>query len=170
MAKPEPSYRRGVGIALFNRAGMVFIGRRKGGRIEGDARPGHEWQMPQGGIDQGEAPLPAAKRELYEETSVQSATLLGEASGWLSYDLPTEAQAARWRGRFRGQTQKWFAFRFDGEESEIEVQHPANGAHPQEFSAWRWERLEQLPALVVPFKRAVYESVVEEFKAFARAS
>ena len=160
-------YRPCVGIALFNADGRVLIGRRKGGAKNDEARIGYEWQMPQGGIDPGEEPLTAARRELFEETNVASAALLGEARQWLNYDLPASAQAGRWRGRYRGQTQKWFAFRFEGEDSQIDIHHPGAGRHTAEFDAWRWERLAELPKLIVPFKRAVYEAVVEEFAGFS---
>ena len=100
-----------------------------------------------------------------DRTNVVSATLLAEARDWLTYDLPPHA--GRWRGRYRGQTQKWFAFRFEGEETEIDIHHPAGGAHAAEFDAWRWEKLENLPALVIPFKRGVYETVAREFHQFA---
>ena len=157
-------YRRSAGVALLNRDGAVFVGRRK--KMHG-AGPlaGHEWQMPQGGVDEGEEPIEAALRELHEETNVSSATLIAEAPQWLNYDLPDEARG-RWRGRYRGQTQKWFLLRFTGEDAEIDIERPAGGAHPAEFDAWRWERLEALPALVVPFKRKVYEEVVSAFAPF----
>ena len=167
MTSDNLPYRPRVGIALFNRAGRVLIGRRKGGAKGDEARAGYEWQMPQGGIDAGEDPLTAARRELLEETNVSSASLLGETRAWLTYDLP--AHAGRWRGRYRGQKQKWFAFRFEGDEREIDIEHPAGGAHTAEFDAWRWELLATLPALVIPFKREVYEAVAMEFDAFARA-
>ena len=161
-------YRRSAGVMLLNRAGAAFVGRRKKSR-EGGLVVGHEWQMPQGGIDDGEAPFEAALRELYEETNVASASLIAEAPQWLSYELPANA-SSRWRGRYRGQTQKWFLLRFEGEDSEIDIERPAGGAHPPEFSAWRWERLEALPDLVVPFKRRVYEEVVALFAPLARAT
>jgi putative (di)nucleoside polyphosphate hydrolase len=165
MAFEDLPYRPCVGIALFNRSGRVLIGQRKGGAKTNETRAGFEWQMPQGGIDAGEAPLDAARRELFEETSVSSIAPLGEAPLWLKYDLPPHA--GRWRGRYRGQTQKWFAFRFDGAEAEINIDQPGEGRHSAEFSAWRWERLEALPGLVIPFKRAVYEAVARQFKAFS---
>jgi putative (di)nucleoside polyphosphate hydrolase len=158
-------YRRSAGVTLVNRDGAVFIGRRKKSR-EGLV-VGHEWQMPQGGIDEGEEPYDAALRELFEETNVSSASLIAEAPQWLSYDLPDNARG-RWRGRYRGQTQKWFLMRFEGEDSEIDIERPAGGAHAPEFDAWRWERLEALPSLVVPFKRRVYEDVVAAFAELAR--
>jgi putative (di)nucleoside polyphosphate hydrolase len=158
-------YRRSAGVALLNRDGAVFIGRRKKSR-EAGLVVGHEWQMPQGGIDDGEAPFEAALRELFEETNVSSASLIAEAPQWLSYDLPDNAKS-RWRGRYRGQTQKWFLLRFEGEDSEIDIERPGGGGHTPEFDAWRWERLEALPDLVVPFKRRVYEGVVAAFAPLA---
>jgi putative (di)nucleoside polyphosphate hydrolase len=157
------TYRPCVGIMLLNAEGLVFVGRRKSKR-GADVHPlPHEWQMPQGGIDEGETPYHAALRELREETSVRSAQLLGEAPNWLSYDLPTEIGKKSWRGRFRGQTQKWVALRFTGEESEINIDAPDNGRHKAEFDAWRWERMDRLPELIVPFKREVYVQVCAHF-------
>ena len=115
-----------------------------------------------------ETPLEAARRELFEETNVSSASLLAEAPDWLSYDLPPEALSGRWKGRYRGQTQKWFAFRFEGADSEINIERPGGGAFKPEFDAWRWAPLETLPALIIPFKRAVYEAVVAAFQELAR--
>lgn len=158
-------YRPCVGIALFNRDGLVFAGKRRGPapeHVDGD----HAWQMPQGGIDPGEGPLTAARRELFEETSVRSATLIAEAPEWFAYDLPQAVAGEAWKGRYRGQTQKWFAFRFDGPDSEIDILHPGGG-HKAEFEAWRWERLAAMPALIIPFKRRVYERVVQAFQPFA---
>ncbi len=160
-------YRRSAGVALINANGDVFIGRRAKER-EVRTVPNHEWQMPQGGIDEGESPLEAAKRELYEETNVRSTRLLAEAPEWYSYDLPRESRG-RWRGRYRGQTQKWFLFKFEGPESEINIDSPAGGKHTAEFRDWRWETWEKLPDLVVPFKRPVYVQVVEFFAPLARA-
>jgi putative (di)nucleoside polyphosphate hydrolase len=165
MAETEGLYRPCVGIALFNREGRVFVGRRKVGAHDGHLR--HAWQMPQGGIDEGEAAGDAARRELYEETNVRSAEPLGEAKDWLTYDIPTPTAGLGWKGRYIGQRQKWLAFRFTGAEAEIDVERPADGQHKPEFGAWRWERLERVPKLIVPFKRAVYEKVAEEFAAFA---
>jgi putative (di)nucleoside polyphosphate hydrolase len=158
-------YRPCVGIALVNREGLAFIGRRKpkGGEA---VLAAHAWQMPQGGIDAGEAPLEAAKRELWEETNVRSIKLVAELPEWLSYDLPPEARR-RWGGRYRGQAQKWFLFRFLGDEAEVDVVHPADGGHRAEFEEWRWERFERAPDLVVPFKRKVYEAVATAFAPLA---
>jgi putative (di)nucleoside polyphosphate hydrolase len=147
---------------LINRAGLVLVGKRdvKAGPEHVDAL--YQWQMPQGGIDAGEDPLLAAKRELYEETSVFSVSLLMEAPEWYAYDLPDEIIRSAWKGRYRGQTQKWFAFRFEGEDSEINVLVPPGG-HKAEFTEWRWEAMQELPGLVIPFKRTVYERVVQAF-------
>jgi len=158
-------YRPCVGVVLLNREGRVFIGRRIDGPEHVDRA--HAWQMPQGGIDPGEEPWPAALRELHEETNVHSVERVGEIADWLSYDIPREIVGQAWKGKYRGQTQKWFALRFTGAESEIDIAHPG-GAHQAEFAAWRWEPLEKVPELVVPFKRAVYERVVHEFRHLAR--
>ena len=158
----RPLYRPCVGLAVFNREGLVFLGRR---RMEG-GNPQRAWQMPQGGIDPGETPLQAALRELYEETSMRSVSLLAEAEEWFCYDLPAPLAGQAWKGRYRGQTQKWFAFRFEGDESEIDVSKPGGGRHKPEFSGWRWERLERVPGLIIPFKRQVYERVAEAFAPF----
>jgi putative (di)nucleoside polyphosphate hydrolase len=154
-------YRPCAGVMLLNRDGLAFIGRRVGGPE--NAPRSHEWQMPQGGIDEGEDPYEAALRELYEETSVSSVSLLAEAPAWFTYDIPDEIAGKGWTRKYRGQTQKWFAFRFTGEESEIDIAHPGGGKHKPEFQMWRWERVDRLPALIVPFKRPVYEKVVAAF-------
>jgi putative (di)nucleoside polyphosphate hydrolase len=150
---------------VLNRQGLAFIGRRIGGPEHTDNT--HVWQMPQGGIDPGEDPWPAALRELHEETNIKSVDRLGEVAEWLSYDIPREIVGDAWNGKYRGQTQKWFALRFIGDEREIDIEHPAYGAHEPEFVEWRWEPLQNLPDLVVPFKRKIYERVVAEFKKFA---
>jgi putative (di)nucleoside polyphosphate hydrolase len=155
-------YRPCVGILVLNADGKVFVGRRIAepkGEMDGASQL---WQMPQGGIDEGEDALVAAKRELYEETGIRSVSLLGTTDGWIRYDLPPELVGIALKGRFRGQMQKWFAFRFEGDEREINIDRPEHGLKP-EFDAWRWERIERLPALIIPFKRQVYESVVESF-------
>jgi putative (di)nucleoside polyphosphate hydrolase len=163
--EPHPGYRPCAGVALVNRGGLVFIGRRR--KERGAPMPAHEWQMPQGGIDAGEDPAAAARRELYEETNVRSATLIAEGPEWLAYDLPDDVRN-RFAGRYRGQTQKWFLFRFDGDEAEIDIHLPANGQHKPEFADWRWERFEALPDLVVPFKREVYVQVAAWFAPLVR--
>jgi putative (di)nucleoside polyphosphate hydrolase len=158
-------YRPCVGIVVFNRAGLAFIGRRVDGPEHVDLT--HAWQMPQGGIDPGEEPWPAALRELREETNISSVERLGEIAEWLTYDIPRDLVGLAWKGKYRGQTQKWFAMRFTGAESEIDIAHPA-GAQEPEFSAWRWEPMQNVPDLVVPFKRQVYERVATEFMRFVR--
>lgn len=160
-------YRPCVGIALFNAAGQVFIGRRRGRRAADSVAAGYEWQMPQGGIDLGEPPRDAALRELQEETNVSTVSFLAEVPQWLSYDLPLDLSRKVTKGRFRGQTQKWFAFRFEGDEAEIDIDHPAGGQRP-EFDAWRWEDIDRLPELIIPFKREVYLAVVDSFRPLAR--
>jgi putative (di)nucleoside polyphosphate hydrolase len=157
-------YRPCAGLMVLNRQGRAFIGRRIGGPEHVDAT--HVWQLPQGGIDPGEDPWPAALRELREETNITSVARLGEIADWLSYDIPPEIAGQAWNGKYRGQTQKWFALRFTGEESEIDIEHPAGG-HEPEFMEWRWEPLQNLADLVVPFKRKTYERVVAEFAKFA---
>lgn len=165
---PPAGYRPCVGLALFNRDGLVFLGRRANRSQREHVAPGHEWQMPQGGIDPGEQPLQAAYRELREETNVGTVSLLAEAPDWLNYDLPREIGKEAWRGRYRGQSQKWFAFRFEGEEGEIDIASPAGG-HKAEFDAWRWAPLAEAPELIIPFKREVYREVVRLFAGFAGA-
>jgi len=151
-------------MMVLNRAGLVFIGRRSGGVEHVDDV--HVWQMPQGGVDPGEDVYRAALRELREETNISSVELAAEARDWLSYDLPPEVASQAWHGRYRGQTQKWYALRFTGDDSEIDVVAPAGG-HEPEFSEWRWEPMRNLPDLVIPFKRRVYERVVAEFAPLA---
>ena len=156
-------YRDCIGVALFNREGKVFIARRIPDQGADRSEVSAPWQMPQGGIDEGEDALPAAYRELYEETSIRTIRLLAEAPDWLFYDLPDEVLGIALKGKYRGQRQKWFAFLLEGDEAEIEIEHPAEGAHPAEFDAWRWEELSALPEIIVPFKRQVYEQLVEIF-------
>ncbi len=159
-------YRPCVGMMVLNRASLAFIGRRIDGPEHIDTS--HAWQMPQGGIDPGEEAWPAALRELYEETNIRSVERLGEIADWLNYDIPREIVGQAWNGKYRGQSQKWFALRFLGADSEIDVANPAGTLEP-EFAAWRWEPVHNIPNLVVPFKRAVYERVVREFQHFAKA-
>ncbi|MGO4138061.1 RNA pyrophosphohydrolase [Rhizobium brockwellii] len=156
-------YRPCVGVMILNRDGLVWAGRRiSDGNSEYDGSP-QLWQMPQGGIDKGEDPLDAAYRELYEETGMKTVTLLAEARDWINYDLPPALIGIGLRGKFRGQTQRWFAFRFDGDDSEIAI-NPPPGGHEPEFDAWEWKPMQQLPELIVTFKRAVYDQVVAEFQ------
>ncbi|MBY0381146.1 MAG: RNA pyrophosphohydrolase [Xanthobacteraceae bacterium] len=159
-------YRSCVGMMLLNPEGLVFIGRRIGGPEHADQA--YVWQMPQGGIDSGEDHWDAARRELYEETNIRSVEKIAEVKGWLTYDIPRTVAGRAWKGRYRGQRQKWFAIRFTGKDSEINVSSPAG--HKPEFIDWRWEPMENLPDLVVPFKRPVYERVVEEFARLAGRS
>ncbi len=137
---------------LISPSGRIFVA----SRID---TPG-AWQMPQGGIDAGETPRDAAIRELKEETGTDKATFLAEASEWLRYDLPPKLAARTWKGRFRGQAQKWFAFRFTGTDEDFDL-----AAHEQEFDAWRWATPDEILETIVPFKRPVYEAVLEEFSA-----
>jgi putative (di)nucleoside polyphosphate hydrolase len=150
--EPLPGYRPCVGVLLLNPAGLVFVGQRFDTGVDA-------WQMPQGGIDLREEPAVAARREMQEEIGTDAADLLQESAAWRSYDLPPEIARRMWKGRYRGQTQKWLAFRFRGRDEDIRL----DGPHP-EFRDWRWIRPEQLPELIVPFKRDVYLSVVAEFR------
>ena len=162
----DKPYRPNVGIALFNPSGEVLIGRRF--RDDGPEiiLPGLEWQMPQGGIDADENPRDAVMRELWEETGVASAEYLGETD-WIKYDFPPyDGPATHRLAQFRGQRQKWFAVRFTGKDNEINVASPGGG-HKAEFVSWRWEPMKNLPSLIVPFKRPVYERVVKEFSSLA---
>ncbi len=162
-------YRPCVGVMVLDRRGLVWVGRRvPDENSEYDGSP-LLWQMPQGGIDTGEDPQEAALRELFEETGMRSVSLLAEAPDWITYDLPADLIGIGLKGRFRGQRQRWFAFRFEGDEEEIAVAPPPDG-HPQEFDAWRWTDMKDLPDLIVPFKRAVYEEVVEAFAHLAGVS
>ena len=155
-------YRTCVGMMLINTDGLVFIGRRAGGIEHVD--DAHVWQMPQGGVDPGEDTWEAAKRELYEETSVRSVEKLGEIADWLIYDIPRTVAGRAWKGRYRGQRQKWFAMRFTGVDGDID---PAAAEHP-EFDAWEWVASERLPELIVPFKRQLYCDVLAEFREHCR--
>jgi putative (di)nucleoside polyphosphate hydrolase len=153
------AYRRCVGVMLLNREGLVFVGRRRRGEND-PVRLDHQWQMPQGGIDKGEDPEAAAFRELEEETGVVSAELIEVAPEWYTYDFPPEFAGRGRAGRYSGQTQLWFALRFTGDESEIELSQPG---HKPEFTDWRWAPMAELSGLIVPFKRPVYDNVVRAF-------
>ncbi|GGG95288.1 RNA pyrophosphohydrolase [Glycocaulis albus] len=153
------AYRPNAGIVLFNREGLTWIGRRY--RETGQ----WVWQWPQGGMDAGEDPQAAAYRELYEETGIRSdqVELLGSIGNWLSYDFPPEVLALR-KKNWKGQRQRWFAFRFLGTDADFDL----TAVPPQEFEAFRWETLERVPELIIPWKRAVYEDVVSAFSKFSR--
>ena len=147
-------YRPCAGVTLINRDGLIFAGRR----ID-SAAPA--WQMPQGGIDAGEDPANAALRELWEETGVTDALVeqLAEAPEWITYDLPPELLGKVWKGRYRGQKQRWFLFRFLGDDAQVNIATD----HP-EFSEWRWIGADEMVEAIVPFKRAVYEQVIDAFR------
>ena len=150
-------YRPCAGIMLINDAGLIFAGRR----IDRAGGAQEAWQMPQGGIDEGETPAEAAIRELGEEIGIgpEKVAFLAEAPGWIDYDLPPELLGKIWKGRYRGQRQKWFLYRFTGEDGDVNIatEHP-------EFSAWQWIEADALVASIVPFKRQVYERVVAAFR------
>ena len=146
--------RTGVGIILLNNENKVFDGKRKDNPLD-------KWQMPQGGVDKGENFEEAVKRELFEETSIKNIKILKEIDGMLEYELPKNLLGIIWKGRFRGQKQKWFIAKFIGEESEIDLETK----HP-EFIEWKWISIEQLPDVIVDFKKKVYLKLVEEIKKF----
>ena len=149
-------YRPGVGIMLLDKLGRVLVAQRLD-------MPSEAWQMPQGGIDKHEEPLEAARREMKEEIGTDKAVLEAESRGWHHYDLPPDLADRIWKGRYRGQRQKWFAFRFRGKNKDIDIatKHP-------EFSRWRWAEMRELPDLIVPFKRQLYATLIEEFAHLAK--
>lgn len=153
----ELPYRPCVGVMLVNASGQVFVGKRI------DNREGDFWQMPQGGIDKGEDVIAAAWRELQEETGVGEAhaTLLAQTKEELLYDLPDELMGKLWGGKYRGQRQYWILARFTGQDADVNI-----AAHdPAEFSEWKWIEPKLLPELIVPFKKRVYRTVLDEFSA-----
>lgn len=151
---PPARYRPCAGIVLVNTAGLIFIGERRG-------QAGNAWQMPQGGIDPGEEPLVGAKRELLEETGVDRVDLLAESTRWHRYEVPPERRPSYWKGRYIGQSQRWFAFRFTGDDADIDLE-----LHEPEFSLWRWAPPDEVVDLAVPFKREIYQAVIDEFRPF----
>lgn len=155
---PPPGYRPNVGLMLIDRRGRLFLGHRAKSASEA-------WQMPQGGIDKGEAPAAAALRELEEEVGVggDKVEIARESADWLSYDVPADIAKRLWKGKWRGQTQKWFALRFLGEDADVRI----DARHP-EFDDWRWAAPDEALRLIVPFKRDVYRIVLAEFEDLCR--
>jgi putative (di)nucleoside polyphosphate hydrolase len=147
---PPKGYRPNVGLMLIAPDRRVFVGKRFDSP--------EAWQMPQGGVDRGESAVEAACRELKEEVGTSDALLLRETAGWIAYDVPAEITKRLWNNRWRGQAQKWFALAFTGRDAEIDL-----AAHHAEFADWKWVQASELPGLIVPFKRAVYEAVLKEF-------
>jgi len=162
MDDPYPQHRPNAGVVMFNADGLVWLGRRA------DVNGPHIWQFPQGGMDKGEDAETAALREAYEETGARSEQLelLGEIDHWITYDFPSDIpERADQKGKnWKGQKQRWFAFRYTGQDSDFDL----TAVPPQEFSEWRWETLANVPPLIIDWKRHVYEEVVESFSAFAR--
>ncbi len=148
---PDLPYRPCVGIMLLNNENKVFVAKRLD-------NPTEAWQMPQGGIDAGETPEIAALRELEEEIGTAKAHIICESDEWHTYDLPQDLIGKLWKGKYRGQTQKWFALRFEGQDSDINIatQNP-------EFSDWQWVMPQQAVTLIVPFKRQVYQKIITQF-------
>jgi putative (di)nucleoside polyphosphate hydrolase len=158
-SKSITAYRPCVGVMLLNAEGKVWMGRRF--EKQNDDGVGKWWQMPQGGIDEGEDPEAAAIRELYEETAVTSAVVIEAAPGWFKYDLPDHLIGKSWGGKYRGQTQKWFAMRFTGPDSEINLTPPGM---KQEFDRWQWMTMDEALDAVVPFKKAVYVEMIKALR------
>lgn len=159
MSAPDPQphrYRKGVGALVFNSKGEVLVARRIGMMSA--------WQLPQGGVHRGEDAWTAVKRELREEIGTDRLEVIAEYPGWLRYELPEGIRGKVWKGKYCGQEQRWFAFRFTGDDSDIDL-----AAHPNpEFDAWRWVEIRQLPALAVAFKRHLYEQLADHFEAVAQ--
>ena len=154
MKQSELPLRLGVGIIVLNKENKVFVGKRRD-------NPTNKWQMPQGGVDRGENLVNAMKRELKEETSIRSIKILKELEGWTEYELPDYLLGKIWRGKYRGQKQKWFIVRFLGKDEEINLKT----THP-EFIEWQWLDIENLPSVIVHFKKKVYEKLLPVIKSF----
>lgn len=167
MSSSKKPYRPNVGIMVLNTEGKVWVGHRANTIGKEFESNNQLWQMPQGGIDAGEDPEPAARRELYEETGIKSIELIDFTEDWILYDFP-EGLSKKISEKFAGQKQKWFVYRFSGDDSEIQINPPPDG-HKAEFDDWRWEEMSQLPDLIVPFKRDVYSKIVTRFEKWGRA-
>ncbi|MFN7039167.1 MAG: RNA pyrophosphohydrolase [Alphaproteobacteria bacterium] len=146
-------YRQGVGIMMLNKYNEIFVGQRIDSKTEA-------WQMPQGGIDEGETPRQAVFREVLEETGTDKIELVAESENWFYYDLPPHLASISWQGKYRGQKQKWFLARFLGKDSDFNL----NYNDPAEFSVWRWISINELPNLIVSFKKDLYNQVINQFK------
>ena len=154
MNKKALPLRIGVGVIVLNNENKIFVGKRKDNPVD-------KWQMPQGGVNKNESFLAAMKRELNEETSIKNIKIIKELDGWFEYELPKNLLGIIWKGRFRGQKQKWYVVRFTGEESEINLKTK----HP-EFIEWKWVEMDELPKIIVDFKKDVYEKLLLELKKF----
>jgi len=154
MTKQRLPLRIGVGIIVLNNENKIFVGKRKDNPVD-------KWQMPQGGVDKNENFLTAVKRELNEETSIKNIKIIKELDGWFEYELPKNLLGIIWKGKFRGQKQKWFVARFIGEESEINLK-----TENPEFIEWKWIKIDELPKVIVDFKKNVYEKLLIELKKF----
>ena len=154
MSSKKLPLRLGVGAVVLNKKNQVFVGKRKDNPID-------KWQMPQGGVNTGENLIDAMKRELHEETSIQNIKILNEIDGWFEYELPKNLLGKIWKGRYRGQKQKWFVVKFLGNDGEINLQ-----TDKPEFIEWRWLDIENLPNVIVDFKRKVYEQLLPKIRNF----
>ena len=154
MIKKALPLRIGVGAIVLNNENKVFVGKRKDNPI-------NKWQMPQGGVDENESFLTAMKRELHEETSIKNIQIIKELNGWFEYELPKNLVGIIWKGKFRGQKQRWFIVRFTGKKSEINLKTK----HP-EFIEWKWVEMDELPKIIVDFKKDVYDKLLIELKKF----
>ena len=170
MPRSELPLRPCVGVMVLHPDGRVWMGHRP--RKERDELPeatDRRWQMPQGGIDDGEDPLRAARRELWEETGIETVTLLDRTEDWLAYELPPELVGVALKGKYRGQRQLWFVFRFDGSENEINIAEPPDGSHP-EFDRWEWVPVERIAERIVAFKEPIYRELIRRFAHHAAPS